>query len=688
MNELPQLLKYSSNLESINLEFCEIESLDPLLPYLIQFVQLKELLLFGNRLETIPKDLSKLKTLEKLDISNNLIDSIESIIPGLSSLPKLQELHITLQTSDDEQNLLQNLPNLLNLNGNFLENYKKNSEFDLKNSYDTSDDKDFEKTLLACESSGFFGEEVLLSQEFLEKIASLYDDIRSMWIKEDKSKDEQHATEFDEGLKSIMNELSEVLKDGHQDFIISVFSMKAKYELALICQKKITDLVSKKNEKLGSKLEEVQEILVNVFKDIIKKFIQIQPRLQKKIKNMKNEIEIAQHESAEVLEAADQLRKESELHQQEKHVLINHFNTERNEMLAEIESLQEENKKYLDMIIRHSKTYAESALSARSQEILEDEKRCSISISTTKQGKVLSLRQLKESIEEIYNSKIKYDERCVESKMPRETLEQHMYNYLNKKYGLKNLVIDWASSIVSSVKKYSNEDNDVNVFGMILRNECDEEFRFVQFQVKKTVAELLRMNLKNKFPLKSNADIIDITNEKINGYVTEDEWVEVVRFMYNQLDSEIIVGQLYDLIRAKDYPSDIIVPKGKITREEALIYKEKEKYIKNRILYTDLLQFLLNFQLKAHQKYLKKLLNVFKKVDSNSDGVLNEKEFQRLIAGIGIGFSTEDFNRLLQVIDPFDNQQITFSEVVNLFSTELVPPENVPILQKISMDGQ
>lgn len=58
-------------------------------------------------------------------------------------------------------------------------------------------------------------------------------------------------------------------------------------------------------------------------------------------------------------------------------------------------------------------------------------------------------------------------------------MELHMYTYLNQKYGLKNLIIEWATSIINAIKKYAGDDNDIAVFGKILRNECDEEFRFV-----------------------------------------------------------------------------------------------------------------------------------------------------------------------------------------------------------------
>ena len=189
MNELSKLLKQNPSVQSINLEFSEIESLDPLVPLLIRFPDLKELLLFGNRLETLPKDLSKLKFLETLDISNNLIETINPIIPGLKSLPKLKELHITLQSLYDEQLILTNLPFLLNLNGNPTKSENSTKEvskvllYSKKAPYEDDEIEEFpneeHKPLLLCESSGFF-EQSVLDQNFLEKIAELYDEIRSI----------------------------------------------------------------------------------------------------------------------------------------------------------------------------------------------------------------------------------------------------------------------------------------------------------------------------------------------------------------------------------------------------------------------------------------------------------------------------------------------------------------------------
>ena len=52
-----------------------------------------------------------------------------------------------------------------------------------------------------------------------------------------------------------------------------------------------------------------------------------------------------------------------------------------------------------------------------------------------------------------------------------------------------------------------------------------------------------------------------------------------------------------------------------------------------------------------------------------------------------LGFSEDDINRLLQIIDPYDNQQITFSEGVALFSTELIPVEGVAVMKKLSLES-
>ena len=79
----------------------------------------------------------------------------------------------------------------------------------------------------------------------------------------------------------------------------------------------------------------------------------------------------------------------------------------------------------------------------------------------------------------MYSQKVKYDQKCRDSQLPIETMEQFMYTYLNQKYGLKTLIIEWASTIIAGVKTYLRDDHEITLFAKILKNECDEDFRYV-----------------------------------------------------------------------------------------------------------------------------------------------------------------------------------------------------------------
>jgi hypothetical protein len=74
---------------------------------------------------------------------------------------------------------------------------------------------------------------------------------------------------------------------------------------------------------------------------------------------------------------------------------------------------------------------------------------------------------------------VKYDSKCNESQLPLETMEQFLYTYLNQKYGLKTLIVEQASNLITGIKCYLHDDHEVTLFAKILKNECDEEFRYV-----------------------------------------------------------------------------------------------------------------------------------------------------------------------------------------------------------------
>jgi hypothetical protein len=47
------------------------------------------------------------------------------------------------------------------------------------------------------------------------------------------------------------------------------------------------------------------------------------------------------------------------------------------------------------------------------------------------QQRTLTLKQLKDLIYDIYNQKTKFDAKCDEGRLAKETMEQFMYTYLN-----------------------------------------------------------------------------------------------------------------------------------------------------------------------------------------------------------------------------------------------------------------
>jgi len=87
----------------------------------------------------------------------------------------------------------------------------------------------------------------------------------------------------------------------------------------------------------------------------------------------------------------------------------------------------------------------------------------------------------------MYNQKLKFDLKARESGLPVETMEQFMCTFLVQKYGIKSLIVEWATAIINGVRSHSQEDHEVALFAKVLKNECDEEFRYIQVHVKNTL---------------------------------------------------------------------------------------------------------------------------------------------------------------------------------------------------------
>ena len=284
-------------------------------------------------------------------------------------------------------------------------------------------------------------------------------------------------------------------------------------------------------------------------------------------------------------------------------------------------------------------------------------------------NRVFTIKMMKEIINDIYQSKAEFDKKSDENKLPRETLEQHMYTYLNQKYGLKSIIIEWASNIINGIKIFSSEDSEVCLFGKILRNEIEEDARLIYSRLQQSILEYLKYYFKSKHPYKSAKDINNLLKEKKkNKMLNEDEWKKIINYLYNSEDAKILEEKINDVIGKKFFKSRLDTDR-KLTREEIIqLSKKKDEY---NIPLKDLVKILHEFQIKLREKYLKNFVILFKNVDKDNNGIINEEEFVTLLYNMNI--FGEDLKmkivELLTQIDPYNNKQITFSECVNLFGS-------------------
>merc|ERR1719183_1068100 len=240
---------------------------------------------------------------------------------------------------------------------------------------------------------------------------------------------------------------------------------------------------------------------------------------KKRVGDAAAEIEVAEKETTEMLEGAEEMERQF---REREEALKADWERERRALLQELAAAKS-GQPVGTMSVRALSPMTPAAAASPDQSLPKPKPG----------GRELTHRQLQDFCSTINASKEKYDTKCREAKLPRETMEQHLYTYLNQKYGLKSLIIEWASAVMAAVKKYADEDNDVAVFGKILRNEIDEEFRIVQKQLKDTVAELLRVYLKGKYPLKSEDEVSKLLKKRMASSVYEEEWVDIIKYMYN-----------------------------------------------------------------------------------------------------------------------------------------------------------
>eukprot|EP00927_Polykrikos_kofoidii_P086260 TRINITY_DN9611_c0_g2_i1.p1 TRINITY_DN9611_c0_g2~~TRINITY_DN9611_c0_g2_i1.p1 ORF type:complete len:607 (+),score=68.71 TRINITY_DN9611_c0_g2_i1:45-1823(+) len=230
-------------------------------------------------------------------------------------------------------------------------------------------------------------------------------------------------------------------------------------------------------------------------------------------------------------------------------------------------------------------------------------------LSGIKPPKELSLRQLRQVIRSIYESKAQHDTRCRELQEPTETMEQHLYAFLAKRYHhTKPAIQEWTQAIFRAIVRFSPHECEVTMFGKILQNCLAESFATMQETLKASVQMFLKRSLQTNSARRSQAETDATWRSWMAHGVPYSECEKVVQYLYNERDTEVALNRIFE---AKSEPDSV----G----------------------YRDLMQTLLRFQMELTEGFLDDFCAAFAGIDTDKDGVLNNKEVKELAFRVGGG---------------------------------------------------
>ena len=716
-------------------------------------------------LNELPSELSYFKNLSSLDIRENNFQNFEKLIQDLSKFQNLTDLNIDLDDQNQVLLVLSNIPKLIMLNGKPTKATFTIVDVDVKDIEDISLQNNLEEYNIIVNNLNKKDESHTFAKKFQNRLYEEGEKIKNYLnnnvpnyiyanvtlnsqIELQKNLAEKYLNYLDKENSSLGNYLFKIIfqtSDKLVDLINNLYpkieekteNLRHQLEEAWKAAGEISDYETKykniKNikvilesdiellQKKLNKLEKENKILTQKLKQNAKNIIKKNDKANKKLalnNNMNyfdtnsyknsNYNKKINHDNNKDLKTINPNNLNNQNNSYAKNSINNTNNTNNNNIPYEFNNTANNKNNPYDINSTSNKNKNSTNLNSNENQNINNNSLMS------QNRKPLSIKIAKDIINELYNSKVNYDKICLENKLPNETLEQYMYIFLNNKYGLKNLVLDWASSIINAIKLYSNEDCEINLFGKILRNEQEENSRLILIRLKENIAELLEFYYKSKYPLKSKEEIDNIMSQKKNGILLEEEWKGIIYYIYNAEDSQIIENKILDFIQEQNNKIFFIIENGEdVNNDRFVTYQnnnrnnttektnlskklntnmtdvfltEKKRVTRqdlnniNRlkeevnIPYSDFIQLVCENQIQNRERYLKKFVKLFRKFDKDGDGVLNEEQFIGMIKAIPYCQNNieEYIDKFLAIIDPFNHKKFTFNNCVTLLSSEII----------------
>jgi hypothetical protein len=154
--------------------------------------------------------------------------------------------------------------------------------------------------------------------------------------------------------------------------------------------------------------------------------------------------------------------------------------------------------------------------------------------------------------------------------------------------------------------------------------------------------------------------------------IYEKEWTDILKYMYNVEDAMNLTCMLKEMVdqQESDAAQNYKPIRGQPRR---LLSKNKtnDSSSKYAIRYLEFEQVLLNFQLKGHEQFLRQFCHAFRQFDPHAKGLLDEKQLRLLVLKVNPNKTHEELDRLIATVDPYNNQLITYSQIVNVLQDEI-----------------
>ena len=650
MKKVQDQLKLTPDLDKLNLSLMQIETINDLMFEIFHFQNLVELDLSGNRIRSLPKDMSILKTVQRLDIANNLFTNIEDVLTCLSTMPALIELNITIRNPLDRP-IGFFLPKLEVLNGEVIrsggEAKMENPIVTVSNGKVGISNSKSSKTAL---QNGFmiFDEELANLRNFQQNIQQTIQlEMNNPKFQNNEFRD--LVTDLDSKVKDAYNFNEYLLEKATQGEVsknVDLYEEKLEYFKQIII--KYNAFLRVRSKGMAA-CNENMCTMIYILLDNLKRQ---GPHLQKDALNPKYSMAsmkpVEQQDEEDEVEggAKEQIPSSSE---------STLLRLKVKELERELKELKEENADIYKSLINDAKkevlTYTKKINTLKTTNKIET------MVFTKKDKKQVlllkgyNLRKVTELIYDIMNQKAQYDQKCIEKRQCLITVENYLFIYFSKKYGLKDLVMVEISSVIERINSFASQSQEVEVFRKIVKNEVDEKFYWLLQSIKAKMKEGLVTYYKDK--VRKAATLHEATNfaiSRMNDQISKREGDYLVSIYYTGKEMKRVQAGFADFFDHNAGPD-------------------------NEVEYYLFIDFIFKNETDKHVNFLRYVSQFFNGTDRDKNGMITRKQFLQLLDIFVQRRVSCNPDQLISEVDPANANAITFSKTIEVLGSNFADRE-------------